>query len=91
MYQMGRITRISTFASRPMICDKVHFLFPGLQRESTTKMAYPDPVTNLTAKAQVYNANRRLLQLAVSWIPPTGTLKMTYCSVGLDLQVDTYV
>ncbi|XP_021924805.1 platelet-derived growth factor receptor beta-like [Zootermopsis nevadensis] len=51
----------------------------GLQRESTTKMAYPDPVTNLTAKAQVYNANRRLLQLAVSWIPPTaGTLPSSY-------------
>jgi hypothetical protein len=75
VHQMGRIRRISTFSSRQMSCDKVYFLFAGLQLEPTTRIAYPDPVTNLAVKAQVYNASRRLLQLAVSWIPPTGMLR----------------
>jgi serine/threonine protein kinase len=44
----------------------------GLQWETTTKSIHPYPVTNLSVEAQVYNRSRRLLQLAVSWIPPTA-------------------
>lgn len=74
VHQMRTIRRISTLCSRQTSCAKVYFLFAGLQVEPTTRIAYPDPVTNLTIKAEVYNASRRLLQLVVSWIPPNGTL-----------------
>lgn len=44
----------------------------GLQRGPMKKTIHPYPVTNLSVEAQVYNRSRRLLQLAVSWIPPTA-------------------
>ncbi|XP_069691474.1 fibroblast growth factor receptor 2 isoform X2 [Periplaneta americana] len=41
------------------------------------KFTYPNPVTNLVVKAEVYNASRRLLQLVVSWNPPTAGRRPT--------------
>ena len=63
-----------TFAFHAVVIRVIYFYFAGLQWETTTKSIHPYPVTNLSVEAQVYNRSRRLLQLAVSWIPPTGML-----------------
>jgi hypothetical protein len=56
------------------VLSVTYFYFAGLPWEPTKKTIHPYPVTNLSVEAQVYNRSRRLLQLAVSWIPPTGML-----------------
>jgi hypothetical protein len=66
--------RSGMFGFHAVVKRFAYFHFAGKQLEPTKKTIHPYPVTNLSVEAQVYNRSRRLLQLAVSWIPPTGML-----------------
>jgi len=57
-----------------VVITVIYFYFAGLQLEPKKETIHPYPVTNLSVEAQVYNRSRRLLQLVVSWIPPTSML-----------------